>query len=197
MRGFFFIFTLCFIKVNGFVFYSNKINALQNTFHTSQFTFLMKYARLTKEQLEELHPEFINFLATQSIDKAEWDEIKKNRMHVAEQEIDVFSDMIWEKALTNVSHIDHFSKNYIFLFKCMEDVVYSFVVKTNNSEIDFVSAEGINWLADNLFSDEVEIIKGKKDIAENRNEALFQIIKQGGIISKGELFIKLESLINQ
>ena len=76
----------------------------------------MKYARLTKEQLEELHPEFINFLATQSIDKAEWDAIKKNKMHVAEQEIDVFSDMIWEKALTNVSHIDHFSKNYIFLF---------------------------------------------------------------------------------
>ncbi len=157
----------------------------------------MKYARLTKEQLEELHPEFINFLATQSIDKSEWDEIKKNRIHVAEQEIDVFSDMIWEKALTNVSHIDHFSKNYIFLFKCMEDVVFSLVVKTNNPDIDFVSTEGINWLGDNLFSDEVEIVKGKKDISENRNEALFQIIKQGGIISKGELFIKLESLINQ
>ena len=79
----------------------------------------------------------------------------------------------------------------------MEDVVYSFVVKTNNTDIDFVSAEGINWLADNLFSDGVEIIKGKKDISEDRNEALFQIIKQGGIISKGELFTKLESLINQ
>ena len=157
----------------------------------------MKYARLTKEQLEELHPEFINFLATQSIDKSEWDEIKKNRIHVAEQEIDVFSDLIWEKALTNVSHIDHFSKNYIFLFKCMEDVVFSLVVKTNNPDIDFVSTEGINWLGDNLFSDEVEIVKGKKDISENRNEALFQIIKQGGIISKGELFTKLESLINQ
>ena len=157
----------------------------------------MKYARLTKEQLEELHPEFINFLATQSIDKAEWDAIKKNKMHVAEQEIDVFSDMIWEKALTNVSHIDHFSKNYIFLFKCMEDVVFSLVVKTNNPDVDIVSIEGINWLADNLFSNEVEIIKGKKDISENRNKALFEIIKQGGIISKGELFNKLESLINQ
>ena len=51
----------------------------------------MKYARLTKEQLEELHPEFITFLATQSIDKMEWDDIKKNRPHVAEQEIDLFS----------------------------------------------------------------------------------------------------------
>jgi len=157
----------------------------------------MKYARLTKEQLEELHPEFITFLATQSIDKIEWDDIKKNRPHVAEQEIDLFSDVIWDKALTNVSYIDHFSKNYIFLFKCVEEVVFSWVVKTNNPQIDFVSAEGIHWLADNLFSDDVEITRGRKDISANRNVALFEIIKQGGIISKGELFNKLDNLINQ
>jgi hypothetical protein len=157
----------------------------------------MKYARLTKEQLEELHPEFITFLATQSIDKIEWDDIKKNRPNVAEQEIDIFSDMIWEKALTNVSHIDHFSKNYIFLFKCYQNEVLTFVIKTNNPQIDFVSADGINWLSENLFSDEVEITRGKKDLSENRNESLFEIIKQGGIISKGELFTKLDSLINQ
>ena len=157
----------------------------------------MKYARLTKEQLEELHPEFITFLATQSIDKIEWDDIKKNRPHLAEQEIDLFSDVIWDKALTNVSYIDHFSKNYIFLFKCIDEVVFSWVVKTNNPQIDFVSADGIHWLADNLFSNDVEITKGRKDISENRNLALFEIIKQGGIISKGELFNKLDSLINQ
>jgi hypothetical protein len=157
----------------------------------------MKYARLTKEQLEELHPEFITFLATQSIDKIEWDDIKKNSPHLAEQEIDLFSDVIWDKALTNVSYIDHFSKNYIFLFKCIDEVVFSWVVKTNNPQIDFVSADGIHWLADNLFSNDVEITKGRKDISENRNVALFEIIKQGGIISKGELFNKLDSLINQ
>ena len=157
----------------------------------------MKYARLTKEQLEELHPEFITFLATQSIDKIEWDNIKKNRPHVAEQEIDLFSDVIWDKALTNVSYIDHFSKNYIFLFKCVEEVVFSWVVKTNNPQIDFVSADGIHWLADNLFSNGVEITRGRKDISNNRNSALFDIIKQGGIISKGDLFNKLDNLINQ
>ena len=37
----------------------------------------MKYSRLTKEQFEELHQEFINFLATQSITAEEWKEIKK------------------------------------------------------------------------------------------------------------------------
>ena len=171
MEGFFFIFTLL-------------------------LSYLMKYARLTKEQLEELHPEFINFLATQSIDKKEWDEIKNNKPQVAMQEIDVFSDLIWDRALTNVSYIDHFSTNYIFLFKCVEATIYSLVINTNNKKIDFLTKDGINWLSENMFSDSVEIQKGKKDISQDRNQALFKIIKEGGIISKGELFSKLEHLIN-
>lgn len=156
----------------------------------------MKYARLTKEQLEELHPEFINFLATQSIDKKEWDDIKSNKPQIALQEIDVFSDLIWDRALTNVSYIDHFSTNYIFLFKCIDAEVFSFVIKTENKNVDFLTKEGINWLSENIFSDDVEIQKGKKNISNDRNQALFKIIKEGGMISKGELFSKLEHLIN-
>lgn len=157
----------------------------------------MKYARLTKEQLEELHPEFITFLATQSIDKKEWDELKNNKPEIAEQEIDVFSDMIWERALTNVRFIDHFSKDYIFLFKCVENFVFSYVINASNEDINFLSEEGINWLSENMTSDEVVIQKGKKDISDDRNGSLFEIIKQGGIISKGELFVKLDILLNQ
>ena len=33
----------------------------------------------------------------------------------------------------------------------MSEVVYSFVIKSNNPEIDFVSADGIHWLSENLF----------------------------------------------
>jgi hypothetical protein len=157
----------------------------------------MKYARLTKEQLEELHPEFITFLATQSIDKKEWDAIKTNTPEVAEQEIDVFSDLIWDKAMTNVSYIDHFSSNFIFLFKCETTEVYSYVITTSNAAVDFLSTEGIQWLSENMFSDEVEIQRGKKVVSEDRNGALFAIIQQGGIISKGELFSKLDLLLNQ
>ena len=39
----------------------------------------MKYTRLTKEQFEELHQEFANFLASQNIDKTEWEQIKAEK----------------------------------------------------------------------------------------------------------------------
>jgi virulence-associated protein VagC len=157
--------------------------------------------------LEELrqYPELKNLLILRKgnrlsmtpIDKKEWDAIKTNTPEVAEQEIDVFSDLIWDKAMTNVAYIDHFSANFIFLFKCEATVVYSYVINTSNATVDFLSAEGIQWLSENMFSDEVAIQRGKKDISEDRNGALFAIIKQGGIISKGELFSKLDLLLNQ
>ena len=55
----------------------------------------MKYRRLSKEQFEELHQEFINFLATQSITGEEWTKIKTEQLKVAEEEMDIFSDFHW------------------------------------------------------------------------------------------------------
>ena len=80
----------------------------------------MKYIRLTKEQLEEMHQEFINFLATQSITAEEWESIKKNKPEVAEQELDVFSDLVWEGVLSKVEYLEHFSPQHMFLFKVGE-----------------------------------------------------------------------------
>jgi Family of unknown function (DUF6495) len=74
----------------------------------------MKYKRLTKEQFEALHQEFATFLASQSIDKQEWDEIKAKKTEVAEQELDVFSDLIWDGVLTNAKFLEHFSKKSYF-----------------------------------------------------------------------------------
>src|SRR5436190_24032619 len=110
----------------------------------------MKYTRLTKEQFEELHPEFVNFLATQSIDKAEWDKIKAEKPEVAEQELDVFSDLIWEGVLTTAQYLEHFSKNHIFLFHCQEKLIQSIVLKSLVPEIDFMQTGGLQWLIENL-----------------------------------------------
>jgi hypothetical protein len=67
----------------------------------------MKYTRLTKEQFEELHQEFINFLATQSITADEWKTLKTEKPEVAEQELDIFSDLIWEGVLNKVKYLEH------------------------------------------------------------------------------------------
>ncbi|HEY0092327.1 MAG TPA: DUF6495 family protein [Flavobacterium sp.] len=155
----------------------------------------MKYARLTKEQFEELHPEFINFLAAQSIDKSEWDKIKAEQPHVAEQELDVFSDLIWEGVLTRSYYLEHFSKTHIFLFECGEVFMHSIVLKALVPDIDLMSKPGLQWLSDNMFTENVEMKIGKKPFADDRNESIFNLLQQGAFLSDGQLFKQIDSIV--
>ena len=81
----------------------------------------MKYSRLTKEQFDEMHQEFINFLATQSITAEEWQKIKTENPEVAEQELDIFSDLIWEGVLNKVEYLEHISEKQLFLFHISDE----------------------------------------------------------------------------
>ncbi|MBS7321440.1 MAG: hypothetical protein KIG55_07605 [Myroides sp.] len=157
----------------------------------------MKYARLTKEQLEELHVEFTNFLASQQIDKTEWDELKVAKPEVAEQEIDIFSDLVWEGVLKSARYIEHFSKNHIFLFQFDETDIDTIVLKTSNEEVDFLTKEGLQWLGDHLVNDQVDIRYGSKAFGGDRNGELFAIIQQGGILSQGELYHQIKTILKK
>ncbi|MDO4728163.1 MAG: DUF6495 family protein [Bacteroidota bacterium] len=147
----------------------------------------MKYIRLTKEQLEELNQEFAKFLAAQNIDRNEWEAIKKDKPQVAEQELDVFSDLIWEGTLNKAKYLEQFSPQYVFLFAFEQKNAQSIIVKSLNSEIDLTTQQGLKWLQENIFSDQVNLLKGYKEF-ENRNEQMFDLIKKGAQICNGEWF---------
>ena len=155
----------------------------------------MKYTRLTKEQFEELHPEFINFQATQAIDKAEWDKLKTEKPEVAEQELDVFSDLIWEGVLTRAEFLEHFSKNHVFLFQCFDTYIESIVLKSMVPEVDFLTKEGLQWLSDNMFTDTIEMKVGRKEFTEDRNTSIFELIQQGSFLSDGQLYQQIKTII--
>ena len=155
----------------------------------------MKYTRLTKEQFEELTQEFSTFLATQTIDKAEWDTIKAEKPEVAEQELDVFSDLVWEGVLTRAEYLEHFSKNHIFLFQSFDTHVQSIVLKSLVAEVDFLTKEGLQWLSDSMFTDKIEMKVGKKEFTEERNSSLFALIQQGAFLSDGQLYKQINSII--
>lgn len=157
----------------------------------------MKYARLTKEQLEELHVEFTNFLASQQIDKAEWDLLKLNKPEVAEQEIDIFSDLVWEGVLKSARYIEHFSANHIFLFQFDDEQIDTIVLKTTNNSVNFLTKAGLQWLGENLNTNEVDIRFGAKKFGGDRNGEIFEIIQQGGILSQGELYQQIKSFLGK
>lgn len=148
----------------------------------------MEYARLTKEQLEELHQEFINFLATQSITADEWQEIKTTKPHVAEEEIDIFSDLVWENVLTKAKYLEHVSPNQMHLFQLGEDKMTLIAVKVNKEDVDITTREGYQWLQQNLGDDAVVFMSASKDYSDTPNADKFKLIQEGAVITKGDLY---------
>jgi len=155
----------------------------------------MKYTRLTKQQLEELHPEFINFLATQSITAEEWKEIKENRPQIAEEEIDVFSDLVWEGVLAKVTYLENISTMQMHLFHTAEKEMKLLSVKVMNPEIDLTTEQGFNWFKKNWQSDFVEYLSASKAYTEDKNLDKFNLIQQGAVITKGELYKWFDKII--
>ncbi|MFV0565127.1 MAG: DUF6495 family protein [Flavobacteriaceae bacterium] len=156
----------------------------------------MKYTRLTKEQFEELHQEFINFLATQSVTADEWANLKANKPELAEAELDVFSDLIWEGVLNQAEYLEHFSAQHIYLFKLAENNMHAIVINVKNEKIDVTTQDGYNWLRENLMNDSVEFLQANKDYSEDKNLDKFKMIEQGAVITKGQLYHYFNTLIN-
>jgi hypothetical protein len=159
--------------------------------------FNMKYTRLTKEQFEELHQEFINFLATQTITTEEWQDIKKNKPDVAEQELDVFSDLVWEGVLSKANYLEHISPNQMHLFHLTESNMHLIAVKITKDSIDLTTKDGFEWLRDNLLDDSVEFLQAHKNYSDDKNLDKFKLIQQGSNITKGNLFKYFDKLVNQ
>ncbi len=157
---------------------------------------MIKYSRLTKEQFEELHQEFINFLATQSITGEEWKKIKTNQPEAAEEELDIFSDLIWEGVLNKANYLENISSQQLFLFKIEEKTMKLIVIKSTNEAIDFTTVKGYKWLQSHFAEDEVEFFTATKDFSKDKNKDIFSLIQQGASITKGALFTFFDKIVN-
>ena len=155
----------------------------------------MKYSRLTKEQFEALQKEFINFLATQSVTADEWKNLKENKPELAEMELDVFSDLIWEGVLKSAKYLEHISPQHMHLFAINNDHMHVIAVTLKN-EVDMTTKEGFSWLRENLMDENVEFLQAKKTYSEDRNLDIFKLIQQGSVITKGDLYSYFNKLIN-
>ncbi|TVZ54979.1 hypothetical protein OD91_0218 [Lutibacter sp. Hel_I_33_5] len=155
----------------------------------------MKYRQLTKEQFESLHEEFARFLASQKIDKKEWDAIKKDKPNVAEEEMNVFSDVVWDDVLNKTEYLEHFSEKTVNLFKCYQEEFSRIVIKVDK-DINLLEQDGFEWLLKNPNDKSIEFFNGSKKYLKERNVEIFDLIEKGSTIAKGELYEYFNRLLS-
>ncbi|MFK5891559.1 MAG: DUF6495 family protein [Flavobacteriaceae bacterium] len=148
----------------------------------------MKYTLLSKEQLEALSEDFSKFLATQQIDVKEWNTIKSDRPKVAQEELELFSDLVWDDVLSKAKYIEHISPKQLDLFNCSVHSIHRIVVKIAKDNFDFYNDADYKWFLKNLNDRCLTFFQAQKKYQRERNLELFDLIQKGGVISKGELY---------
>ena len=88
---------------------------------------MAKYRLLSSKELEELKPEFIEYLILNGIVADDWEQLKKDEPDKAERIIDLFSDVILESIMQKVSFLDFRDDTEVKSFQCLKDKLIMYV----------------------------------------------------------------------
>lgn len=149
----------------------------------------MKYKRLSSEELQALEPEFINFLATNSITAPDWLALKTSNMERVDELIELFSDMVYENILQKIKYIEYLSPRDLMIFHCKEDSLHMVGIQLSDecgidlTDEDFFelwqTTEGIRG---------IQVYSKEKKYNGERAIDVFQLIQSGCVITDEKLF---------
>ena len=149
----------------------------------------MQYRRLTTQEQEKLAEEFATFLASNSIDKTKWDDLKKEESAKAEELLDVFSDMIFDQALTSCKYLERVSETAIHTYLYQSEQGHLISVRViNGVEVNFLEGNLSEVFMQLLNNKNLEVHQGIKKYQDKRELEMFEILKTGGVMSSGELY---------
>ena len=146
----------------------------------------MKYRILSDEELKELEGEFKHFLITNNVYTEEWEELNKTKDKKVMELVELFSDIVMDKALKNIRYLEHVTPHDIKSFWCEKDKMTLIGIASKNKEIDFTK----HILAD--FSDDLDIFKTSKKYYKERELEVFELLNSGCTIIDEERFKKLD-----
>ena len=146
----------------------------------------MKYRCLTNDELQELEEEFKHFLISNNVYTEEWIELNKKNDNKVQELIEMFSDIVLDKALKGIKYLEHVTPQDIKSFKCDENQMTLIGISSNNKSIDFTK----DTLAD--FKDDLDIFKTSKPYHKQRELEVFELLQSDCSIISEERFKKLE-----
>jgi hypothetical protein len=160
----------------------------------------MKYRRLRQEELEEMEKEFITFLSSNTVTAEEWEKLKKDAPEKAEQLIELFSDVAFDKILENIEYIEYKTPKDIKTFHFLEDkIIMNGLFVEGNTSFDFTKEQSTEQMLQQVqvSGAQLKLYTAEKVYSRTPQMEAFEMLENGAVISKdGHLFKLLEGLKN-
>jgi len=147
----------------------------------------MKYRCLTDEELKELENEFKHFLISNNVYTEEWENLNKTKSDKVQVLVEMFSDLVMDKALKNIKFLEHITVKDIKVFYCENDKMTLIGITSNNEKIDFT-----NQNIDELKNVPLNIFKTDKKYNKQRELEIFDLLNSGCSIIDESRYKKME-----
>jgi len=152
----------------------------------------MKYKRLDSSELEALEKEFIHFLASAQITGSDWEKMKLKELSKAEELLDVFSDLVYEKVMNKIEFLEYRDNKSLNIFHFTENKVQLLGIRVKeNSKLDLM-AEGVfdQWNVND--SNAIHLVKSEKMYTKDKGQEVFELLQTGCLITDGKLYNLLQ-----
>ena len=151
----------------------------------------MKFRRLDQEELQELEPEFVEFLSSNTITSDDWQKMKTEKPEKAEGLLDIFSDIVFEKTIRKIEYLEVKTKQDIKIFHCLKEKMELVgLTLEGESTIDFTKSQTPEEMIAQLRSTDarLKLYKAEKPYDDSREIELFQMMEKGCLITNDHLF---------
>jgi len=159
----------------------------------------MTYRRLRREELEELEPQFVRFLAAQSIPGEDWVKLKVTDEARANTLIDQFSNMVFDDVIKRTKYAEQRTERQLLTFRCGDEKLeLRGLVIDGETSLDLRREEPANEMMAKLkLSDaKLKLISAERIYRPDRKTEVFALLEQQAKISQGpELFELLDSMV--
>ena len=152
-----------------------------------------KYRLLTQEELIQLEKVFVNFLSANSIIAQDWEKIKSEDTARMDSLIEEFSDVVFEKTLSNVKLLEKRLANKILMYSFDENQISLTGIEViGDSDIDFRKEFNVSDLYKLFENQELKIsfIEGNKPYFEDVKKETFDLIESGAMISQNNTLLE-------
>ena len=153
----------------------------------------MRFRRLTLEELEQLKDEFIQFLAANTITGEDWATLKEEESEKAEKLIDIFSDIVMEKSLSNVRFLEKREPKNLLLFHAKTKEIDLIGLSIDSDQYDFTNPEDLKELMENPSSVNLQMFRSSKPYTKTREEEVFELLETGCLVTDKTLFAALST----
>lgn len=148
----------------------------------------MKYRCLTDDELKELEADFKQFLIVNGVHAEEWAQLNATNDSKVMELVELFSDIVLDKALKNIKFLEHVTTRDIKAFRCDKEEMVLIGITSTNTHIDF-SKDTLDDCKDQL-----DIFRTTKSYYKSREEEVFQLLESGCSIIDEKQFKALEKV---